>query len=66
MNVTDLMKYLATVQVEAGDIPVIVQPEKAHAHLLENVEVVDRARYWGKEVGLPTEILKRAKAVVIR
>ena len=61
---SDLMKYLQTVQVEAGDIPVIVQPEKAHAHLLESVEVVDKARYWGKEYG--TEVLKRAKAVVIR
>ena len=64
MNVSDLMKYLQTVQVEAGDIPVIVQPEKAHAHLLESVEVVDRARYWGKEYTV--EVLKRAKAVVIR
>ena len=60
------MAYLDIVQQEAGNIPVVVQPEKAHAHLLECPEVVDRARYWGKEPGIASEILKRAKAVVIR
>lgn len=64
MKVSDLMKYLAAVLEEAGDIPVIVQPEKAYGHMLESPEVVDRARYWGKEVN--TEVLKRAKAVVIK
>ena len=65
MNVTALIKYLQTVKQEAGgDLPVIVRPERAHGHILEAIEVEDKARYWGKEAG--TEILKRAKAVVIR
>lgn len=60
MKVTELISYLQTVLTEAGDIPIVVQPRQAHAHLLAFPEVIDRAKYWTERS------LERQKAVVIR
>ena len=60
MKASELVTYLQAVIEEAGDIPVVVQPLKAHAHALECPEVIDKARFWDDKE------LKRHKAVVIR
>ena len=61
MKVSELIKYLQGVKQEAGDILVIVQPQKAFGHVLECPEVEDRARYWNSH-----NVLERTKAVVVK
>ena len=64
MTVSQLISYLQSVEQEAGDIPIVIQVNRAQAHILEEAEVVDRARCWVKEYG--SEYIKRIKAVVFK
>ena len=64
MDVDGLIAYLKTVKEEAGNLPVIVQANRANSHILEDIEVVDNARHWVKRYG--SEVIERTKAVVIK